>query len=224
MRDTSLVVIDVLDEKNDGYLSDFRSYLDRLQSADTDERLLENYTAARFNLEKQISVPVVFDGENGEIFGFSSVFTPDHWPSGVVRVGNRTWIDRSYRQHFLNQGMSKAETVASTKFFIELVSKYHIEVFERLKLSLAVITREAKGRNTSSLSYLAKQIETQGYSWTPDTMGYYQTVPNGNTQSCWQKIIFTEHEPGSRKLLAQIPRITTDVYSRRFLNGERFSD
>ena len=205
-----LTVIDVLDPRQAVRRAAFEAYRDALVAGATGERLLRNYTRERFDLDAQIAVPVVFEEGTDRIFGFSSVFRPAHWPEGTARVGNRTWIDRGARAGAAP--LSRRASVDATKTFIELVAAHHVALARREGIGLLVITREAKGRGTSALPYLAKAIDTGPHAFRPDTGGYYQTVPGGGSRDCWQMIMFTEIAPGARALLHRIPRIGVDTY------------
>lgn len=211
MTEEELEVVDVLAQGAAALRSEFEAY--RLSIARSeDARLHRNYGPDAFRLADQLAVLVLCERASRRILGFSSVYRPPHWPEGLIRVGNRSWLDLAARGGRLGASGGAAASVIA---YCRMVARATSEAVIRNGGRLAVITREA-GTGSNAMERLARQLVTLDYAWTPMTSGYYLTVAGGTSRSCWQKLIYTEFSEGARRLLSEVPRITDDVYAARY--------
>lgn len=215
MQNSRYFVVDVLAAENGKYLEIFEQYREEMFNNDQGERLLSNYSKENFDLSQQISVFVAFSANTHEIFGFCSIFRPAHWPEGVVRLGNRIWIDRDQRK--LVSDSAIGDPFESIRHIIQLMAKVHLVAIKKHGIKLGIFTREVRGHTRNPFSHLLNFEEIMQYGFAEDAYAYYQTVPGGEIQSCWQRILFAETVPGARVLLNSIPRITPDTYANRYL-------
>ena len=217
--DSARLVVDVLAPQNTQYRALLERYLARIIKSGY-EILLENFSARLFDLSRLFGVPVIFERDTLRILGFSSIFRPANWPPGTARVGNRTWVDRNFRM----SGPSGPSPVGKSGFketataFIRTVFSKNYEICKANDVSLVVITRETKGLAFNALPQIAKSISDDVLEWKIDENGYYQTVPDGDSKDCWQKIIYAEITECSRGLLFKVNRMTCDCYNQKFSN------
>jgi len=142
----------------------------------SNDPLMNNYTFENMKLGDHLSLDMLVD-DSGEMICFSGLFRRGSWDKGVYRISNRTYVNPKYRTNsynFLNPS---------------IIGPHQIEKHKE-DISFAFISRESfKGKY-----YFRKLKRSVPFynDWTiSDKM--MRVVPNGNSKSSYQYIIYKNY-------------------------------
>lgn len=178
----------------------------------------ENFTPARFDIDKQLGTFLMYDTDNERIAGMCAVYVAPHWPSTVARLYNRSFVDPHYRM----RGLSKSNGITNLgngkrvgKLCHQYAYNHMIDVCKKKNILLGVATRENSGQS-NAINVMHRCAVDKDPNWVLDDR-YFLTMPYPNNFQCWQRLIYVkiqEHDLAST--LGQIPNITQQEFKERF--------
>lgn len=168
-------------KENLSLLPVFENLLQEIQEGN--DKLKDNYTLQRINLEEFLYFSVIYIPEKDKIVSFSGIQTRSHWPNTVARVSSRLYTHPDYR---------KLGSVPSN-FNSTIMMPEQKQWAKEAGLSAVFWSRE-EASDMLMEKMIKRNQSACKYGFTERLYdGIYNVCPLGtSTPSCWQKIVVTE--------------------------------